>query len=1486
MEGLSSCPRGELETMPMEDFRNFGEDLSPTQPMRQLHGGEVAAPVAPRIPDELETQPADIPMEFGTTHGMFEARGCDAVAPGFGQGICEGPEVVGIDDEDSSILGGMGTDADLVLPTTQFQPSAVEAAPVVKQKKIGDFFGGAGGGAAARPFSGSGSTIGSTIGSSIGSIVGGSGGISTTPAKRRQSTGAGDKAAKAPKASPVAQPGPGGALAAFGLSRSRWPDLCTEGFEPLECTGLEVRAVKEAVTTTSLVAALPVLEVSAPLMPSGKAIFAQLPNEWLDISGRKDALSGKCLFSSRRHEHSIFEPVASDCLVGVPETLREWQVPMDMPSNALEHASTADEEAWALEAHPGSGRVRLLVRPGVLLLRMLRRGTALPAARFSWRVLDGQDRAIAIDDAAPAAGFRVHARAAQVGEFSILSNVEDAAFSQPPRFAEFPLRREQLRSLGWMVAQERSRSEAFVTELRESTAFADAPHWKLEGRLHCEYNDVKGGVLADAIGYGKTACTIGLVDCTASDAFPCIPAPFRGLLPSRATLVLAPTNLHAQWLAEITKFTGTSLKVISVPTCGQLKRLSPQEIMEADVVVATYRLFYSNAYMHRLQEVAREVKKDFTFPSMFHGERLTRRQNASPEWSKAYRQVFDLLPEWAKRLRTAGAAEQATPLRPSGRAHRLQGSPASTEKSSATDAGCLVATPKAERRKRDKSQPAKAAPAEVPASSLGAETMTQDASASQLKRRRLSGKQSVAAAADPVPSHSAAWRGLLDGGDWSDHAHYVPLEAFWWRRVVCDEFHELLSRYPPAQVAVELFHADYKWGLSGTPPCQTLMQIRKAAGFFGVQIPTAGPSAGGDAEAEAPRQVAQEWLDAFVRRNTAELPDLEEEEHIVEVRQTEQERALYLALTQGQALPELDGSSQTQVYMPVPMRADGVEMPPEILDARQNTSGLLKLCSHFCASGATDVLTAADECDRQLAIRREVLRSSEREMLAAAEKATNSVSLIRHFEPHFCAKVDSANYGFVNWESKKILTARIAFLGVRILGTKANLSSRFFEVLESESASTGGGAAPLSEAAKARVLRVDFDPKCNETAKDLAAEASPAWAQMEALLGGTEEAPPRSGRSVLRRVLQECAEKSAAKGILSRAGRLRASLGMPRFAGAEDAPTEGVDELLGKRSKKNKASALRVQEWEWRADAENARSLHKMVDSLKRDVEHCSKRLLQLAGQIDGQQYDLDSFQDTLSTQINTAEPDEVPSPSAAEAKNFAKYGSKIEALVKHVQKLHADDHGCKVICFVQWEDLKRKISTALQEFEVEHLTLQGSVWARRAALVRFQYEEDSPRMLLLSLQESASGTNLTAANHVIIVHPMEAATREEAVAYEMQAMGRVRRPGQTRKIHIWRFVTVGTVEQQITEEHQKDLWERQHTKVELTAPAEALDGDSDTDVDGEPLEGGLVVGQDSANLDDSRASGGELSTQVYMAYDSLLDEDARCDEDVPVFRS
>merc|ERR1719282_715604 len=133
---------------------------------------------------------------------------------------------------------------------------------------------------------------------------------------------------------------------------------------------------------------------------------------------------------------------------------------------------------------------------------MLQRTVALPTARFSWRISDSSEKQIPASSIAT--GMRPTNPAA-FGEFSVLSNLEDAAYMQPIHFLNFPLRREQLRSLGWMISQERRRNEPFVTELREFAPNPDAQHWRLEGRLWCEYGGVKGGVLADAIGYGKTA---------------------------------------------------------------------------------------------------------------------------------------------------------------------------------------------------------------------------------------------------------------------------------------------------------------------------------------------------------------------------------------------------------------------------------------------------------------------------------------------------------------------------------------------------------------------------------------------------------------------------------------------------------------------------------------------------------------------------------------------------------------------------------------------------------------------------------------------------------------------------------------------------------------------------------------------------------------------------------------------------------------------
>jgi SNF2 family DNA or RNA helicase len=191
-----------------------------------------------------------------------------------------------------------------------------------------------------------------------------------------------------------------------------------------------------------------------------------------------------------------------------------------------------------------------------------------------------------------------------------------------------------------------------------------------------------------------------------------------------------------------------------------------------------------------------------------------------------------------------------------------------------------------------------------------------------------------------------------------------------------------------------------------------------------------------------------------------------------------------------------------------------------------------------------------------------------------------------------------------------------------------------------------------------------------------------------------------------------------------------------------------------------------------------------------------------------------------------------------------SKYGSKIQALLEHLRGLLQADMDNRIILFVQWEDLRKKVGSALTEFGVEHMTLEGNIWQRRDAIQQFQGSfddegansqrtsvskssatrrdttkgrnckksaamEEPVRILLLSLEHSASGTNFTAANHVVLFHPMLAETPHAGAAFEMQAVGRALRYGQRRTVEVWRFVTADTVEQQITEQHSQELWQR-----------------------------------------------------------------------------
>ncbi|KAJ3070974.1 DNA helicase rad5 [Podochytrium sp. JEL0797] len=71
-------------------------------------------------------------------------------------------------------------------------------------------------------------------------------------------------------------------------------------------------------------------------------------------------------------------------------------------------------------------------------------------------------------------------------------------------------------------------------------------------------------------------------------------------------------------------------------------------------------------------------------------------------------------------------------------------------------------------------------------------------------------------------------------------------------------------------------------------------------------------------------------------------------------------------------------------------------------------------------------------------------------------------------------------------------------------------------------------------------------------------------------------------------------------------------------------------------------------------------------------------------------------------------------------------------------------------------------------------------------------------RILMLSLEESASGTNLQCANVIVMLEPASGDNSVHAIATEQQAIGRAVRYGQTKLVQVYKFIVKGTIEEDL----------------------------------------------------------------------------------------
>lgn len=154
------------------------------------------------------------------------------------------------------------------------------------------------------------------------------------------------------------------------------------------------------------------------------------------------------------------------------------------------------------------------------------------------------------------------------------------------------------------------------------------------------------------------------------------------------------------------------------------------------------------------------------------------------------------------------------------------------------------------------------------------------------------------------------------------------------------------------------------------------------------------------------------------------------------------------------------------------------------------------------------------------------------------------------------------------------------------------------------------------------------------------------------------------------------------------------------------------------------------------------------------------------------------------------------------------KFGAKLTAVVNKVKDIitnkgeKCDD---RLIVFCQFDDLKEKVKEALNLHNIASLEVKGTVTKQINTIAIFQKQKpdkNDPRVLLLKMDdEQSAGLNLTNLNHAIFVHPLLADSKVEYDAYETQAIGRIRRYGQEKTVHVWRFLAQNTIDTEIYQE-------------------------------------------------------------------------------------
>ncbi|KAF9039897.1 SNF2 family N-terminal domain-containing protein [Panaeolus papilionaceus] len=212
----------------------------------------------------------------------------------------------------------------------------------------------------------------------------------------------------------------------------------------------------------------------------------------------------------------------------------------------------------------------------------------------------------------------------------------------------------------------------------------------------------------------------------------------------------------------------------------------------------------------------------------------------------------------------------------------------------------------------------------------------------------------------------------------------------------------------------------------------------------------------------------------------------------------------------------------------------------------------------------------------------------------------------------------------------------------------------------------------------------------------------------------------------------------------------------------------------------------------------------------------------------------------------------------------YGDYGSKIQTLMRHLTYIKAREPGAKSIIFSAWADSLHIVEMALRHNKIPCLRIEQNS-KHESAVHKFRTDPDILVLLLHGERENA-GLNVICASRVFL---LESVVQH---SFEVQAIARIDRLGQTKPTEVYCYYAEDTIERNILDLAARkglSLYTKGNAIGTLNISPFAREGDNKID---EPQKKGQQKGDFIHKVDDMLAI---LFPHMYEDLEHLLPADA-----------